>query len=77
MEEHKNTPIIFKDALTYFYEKTRRIEASFSSKLLATINPNMPVWDVNVLNNLRIIPPHYKQQNRFNKTIDTYMKLQK
>ena len=76
MEKHKQSEITFDAVLKYIYDETKRIEASFSSKLLATINPDMPVWDVNVLSNLGITAPRYKQQDRYNKTVDTYIKLQ-
>lgn len=41
--------ITFDEILEYFFKKTGNIEASFSSKLLATINPNMPILDSHVL----------------------------
>ena len=34
------------------YEATGNIEASFSSKMLATINTDMPIWDCYVVQNL-------------------------
>lgn len=34
------------------YEATGNIEASFSSKMLATINADMPIWDRYVVQNL-------------------------
>ena len=34
------------------YEATGNIEASFSSKMLAMINPEMPIWDRYVVQNL-------------------------
>lgn len=35
----------FRHVLTALHDSTGRIEASFTSKLLATIDPNMPVYD--------------------------------
>ncbi len=53
MEKNKNNKnITFSEIITYLYKKTGNIEASFSSKLLATINPNMPIWDQYILKNL-------------------------
>ena len=39
------------------FEKTIRVESSFCSKLVATINPNLPVWDQKVLANLDLTSP--------------------
>ena len=57
------------------YDNTEghNIEASFSSKLLATINPNMPIWDQYVLKNLKI--KIVKEENRLLSVIKTYEKI--
>lgn len=39
----------FESILTYLYECTGNIEPSFSSKMLATIFPDKPIWDRYVL----------------------------
>lgn len=39
--------------LAKFDTKKHSVEASFASKMLATINPNLPVWDNNVLRSLK------------------------
>ena len=44
-----NKDIKFEEILNHLKDSTGNIEASFSSKLLATINPNMPIWDQFVL----------------------------
>jgi hypothetical protein len=77
MEANKNKGITYNEVLNHFYEKFGRIEASFSSKLLATINPNMPVWDEFVLQNLNLKKPTYSDKNRLNKTIDLYSQISK
>lgn len=52
MERCKNDDgLSIDDIATYIYNQTNRCELSFSSKLLATINPNMPVWDTIVAQN--------------------------
>lgn len=53
-KNRNNKNITFEEILDYLYENTGNIEASFSSKMLATINPNMPIWDQYVLKNLNI-----------------------
>lgn len=52
-ERIKKMPVVtFPEILHYIYEETGRVEASFSSKMLATINPEMPIWDSIVLKRL-------------------------
>jgi hypothetical protein len=47
-----NKGLSFEDTLEHIYDKVKRIEPSFSSKLIATINPDNPIWDSIVLENL-------------------------
>ena len=76
LEQQKNNlHITFEDILTYIYKNTGRCEASFSSKLLATINPYKVVWDKNVLSNLFINAPYSNCKNRIEKIISTYNEL--
>ena len=52
-EEKKNiSNITFETIIKDIFLRTGNIEASFSSKLLSTINPDMPIWDQYVLKNL-------------------------
>ena len=53
-EGAKKKPISFEEILTYLYEKTGYIEPSFSSKMLATLDPSKPIWDRYVIQNLQI-----------------------
>jgi hypothetical protein len=72
MEEHKDNEVSFDLVLEHFYNTFERVEASFSSKLVATINPNLPVWDEFILKNLGLKKPAYGTKNRINKTIELY-----
>ena len=45
--EKKN--IAYANVLVDLYERTHRVEASFSSKLITTIDPNMPIYDSQIL----------------------------
>ena len=58
--------------LDYFWEQLHRVEPSFSSKLVATINPKLPVWDQQVLKNLKLKAPLYGDKERLNKTKKLY-----
>ena len=66
MESNKNNEnITFEETLRHFYSMFNRIEKSFSSKLVATINPELPVWDTVVVGNIN------SQLNQiFSKNID-------
>jgi len=70
-----NKELTYAEVLTHFYNKLGRIEASFCSKLLATINPYMPVWDSVVIENLKLKKPAYYSKNRLEETIDLYEKI--
>ena len=53
---HNNTT--FTTVLYELHKVTNRIETSFSSKLIATINPEMPVYDKWVRENLGLKEPY-------------------
>jgi hypothetical protein len=67
-----DSSLTFGGVLDYFWEKLDRVEASFSSKMVATVNPDMPVWDREVLKNLGLKPPLYNDRNRLTKTKRLY-----
>ncbi len=75
LEESKNKKVSFEEVIKYIYEKLGRIEPSFSSKLVATIDPEKPVWDSFVLKNLGLKPPYYSDKNRLNKNILLYKQI--
>lgn len=45
LEDAKAAPISFADALRSIRERTGRLEASFASKLVHTVDPTLPVLD--------------------------------
>ncbi len=51
-ERAKKEHFSFADVIGSLYVETGNIEASFSSKMIATIDPAMPIWDQYVLQNL-------------------------
>jgi hypothetical protein len=57
LEREKAKPPAFADVLLALYVATKRIEASFASKLAATIDPRNPVIDSIVLGNLGLRLP--------------------
>lgn len=56
-EKMKTEYATFDDILCSLYESTGRIEASFASKMLATLHPDQPIWDKYVIYNLGLDVP--------------------
>lgn len=54
----------FVDVLDRLHRTTNRYEASFASKLLAILDPDMPVIDSIVLRNLNLRLPAYTSKDR-------------
>ncbi|MFS0779587.1 DUF6508 domain-containing protein [Neobacillus sp. 3P2-tot-E-2] len=75
MEENKGSTPSFGKTLKYIEKELGRIEPSFSSKLVATINPDFPIWDSVVLNNLQLKPPAYYRKDRMEETIRLYERI--
>lgn len=75
MEENKGSAPSFEKTLKYFEKELKRIEPSFSSKLVATINPNLPIWDSVVLDNLQLKPPAYYRKDRIEESIKLYERI--
>ena len=67
--------LTFEEVFLFIKQETGRCESSFSSKLLATLNPNKPVWDKFVLENLGIKKIYSGDSNREQKTIEAYNQI--
>lgn len=75
-EMKKNKELLsFEDVFFHIQKKTGRCEVSFSSKLLATINPNKPVWDSFVLENLGIKKVYPTTKDREKKIVAAYHQI--
>lgn len=75
-EENKyNKNLTFEDIIRHLYDKTGNVEASFSSKLLATINPKMPIWDQYVVKNINLNLLGNTKEERLQNAIDLYDKI--
>lgn len=53
-EHAKNEYCSFADVIERLYMETGNVEPSFSSKMIATIDTQMPIWDQYVLKNLKL-----------------------
>ena len=68
-----NKTITFDTIVKNLQSETGNIEASFASKLLATINPDMPIWDQYVLKNLKVEVD--KTGNRLSSISEAYKEI--
>lgn len=74
MESLKGKTVSFDDIIKKVYTFKGSIEPSFSSKMLATLNPDMPVWDQYVLANAKIDAPR-PYNVTIDKCVETYRKV--
>lgn len=72
MEKGKGKDITFEEVLLELYNELGSVEASFSSKLISTLDCKYPIWDSYVLKNLNIKAPRCGCKDRLRKTIETY-----
>jgi hypothetical protein len=75
LECRKGRPSSFAEVLDALHSATGRYEASFASKLLATIDPDMPVIDSIVLQNLSVRLPAYGSDGRRSRIVDLHGRL--
>lgn len=64
MQGLKGKPVSFDLVIDKIFDETNRVEPSFSSKLVATLNPKKPVWDIYVLQNTKHKAPSYANKAR-------------
>ena len=75
-EKMKTEEAIFSKIITHLFEKTGNIEASFSSKMLATIYPDRPIWDQYVIRNLNLKLTGKSKQETLNNAIKLYSDIE-
>lgn len=76
MEASKVTPPAFDDVLEHLRENLGRYEPSFSSKLVATVDPSKPVWDKYVLEHSGQKAPAYSSPRKFDRAKSIYRGIQ-
>jgi hypothetical protein len=72
-KERLQFPVILYD----LQQATSRYEASFASKLFATLNPSAPIIDSVVLKNLGLRLPHASVRDRAAKIVEIHQKLER
>ncbi|MEZ0538080.1 hypothetical protein [Fibrella arboris] len=75
LDESRGQSIDFSTILRSLHRATNRYEASFASKLVATLDPQMPVIDSIVLKNLNAKLPYQSDPNRFESICSLYEKI--
>ncbi len=75
MSKAKREQLEFPKVLKLLYKATTRYEASFSSKLVATVNPSMPIIDSIVLKNLGLRLPYSSNPNRVEEICEIHKKI--
>lgn len=75
MEESKRGGAHFAQVLRTMHAATGRYEASFASKLVATLDPTQPVIDRFVLENFGLRLPYPYQKNRETRILQVHAEL--
>lgn len=76
-EQAKTGTPTFASILTHMFECTGNIEPSFSSKMLASIFPEKPIWDRYVVQNLNMELVGSTKQERLKNAIALYADMEK
>lgn len=78
LDSLRDKEVEYEEIVRAIYDFSGRVEASFSSKLLATVNDRKPIWDVYVLKNLNVhIPKHYRGERKLNAYLSAYQEIEK
>ncbi len=67
----------FDEIITSLYRMSGNVEASFSSKLLHTIDATKPIWDQYVLQNLGLVLTGKTQEEKLKNAIVLYKQIEK
>ncbi len=73
----KNKNPSFKEIIGYVYENTGNIEPVFSSKMLASISTEKPIWDKYVVQNLGLKLNGTNKEKRLDNAISLYESIEK
>lgn len=74
-EQAKHESMSYEDILEALYEKTGMVEASFASKMIATLDDQCPIIDQYVLKNLGLTIAGTGKEARLHSTIQIYYEL--
>jgi hypothetical protein len=74
-KQKNNKNLSFEEVIQYLYKQTGLVEPSFTSKLLSTINSQMPIWDVYVLKNLGLKTKAGKPLDKVEQALRLYREI--
>jgi len=77
MQQWKGQKPNFDQVIEHFNKSLGRYEPSFSSKLIATLDPEKPIWDVYVLSNTNHPAPAYYSKEKIEQAKVAYKSIQK
>ena len=72
--KHEKNNVTFERILNEI--STETVDASFASKMLATLNPDKPILDSRVLENLKITIKGNTKQERIKSSIEVYKEIE-
>jgi hypothetical protein len=75
LENYKGKSVEFREILSAMQVATGRYEASFASKLLATVDPDIPIIDSIVLRNLQLRLPAASTHDRADRIQELHTEL--
>lgn len=76
MESGKVNPPSFESTIDHIFTTLRSYEPSFSSKLVATLDPHQPIWDEFVIRHTEQKPPRYGVKDRVERAKVVYRSIQ-
>jgi len=76
LQESKNAVPSFNQTIEYFNVSLGRYEPSFSSKLVATLNPNKPIWDIYIIENTGHKAPAYTDKHKIKLAKEIYASIE-
>ena len=74
-ERAKQHHFSFADVIGSLYVETGNVEASFSSKMIATIDPEKPIWDQYVLQNLGLELKGKNPREKIGNAVEIYHQI--
>ena len=75
-ERAKQYHFSFADVIGSLYVETGNVEASFSSKMIATIDPEKPIWDQYVLQNVGLELNGKNPRERISNAVEIYHQIE-
>lgn len=75
-EHYKTENSAFGEVLLILFRETGNIEPSFTSKMLATLDPQKPIWDRYIIQNLRLKLSGNTKEEKLHCTIALYAKIE-